>query len=327
MVYLVFIFFTACFSLNAWSQISQEKCGDFNYANRFGPIRDQDGHGYCHSFASSALVEEYLCKKDPANCGKSVSPIDISRCNFILMDGEKGTNTGTSLDCAINKGGVCFEDLAPYDSVRDLKCSLWDIYSKDGVKCKNKKLAGLFAQWKKTCSDNKDVQNKKNIENLRNSLISSLKEMVPEELLTGKNISDIFATSSSENDFIKQLLISKKCEEKRNVVNAKVEELNSFSSNLDNKILQNTIANFVAKGLRENSSVAISLDLGRTGFYSYAEKSWHSLVVTGMRYNEWTNKCEFQLRNSFGEGAQFNGWYPVENIQNAIRSARYLSEK
>ncbi|MGZ3785794.1 MAG: hypothetical protein ACXVC3_14690 [Bdellovibrio sp.] len=50
----------------------------------------------------------------------------------------------------------------------------------------------------------------------------------------------------------------------------------------------------------------------------------HGLVVTGMRYNDWTNKCEFQLRNSHGESPHFNGWYPVDDLENSIASARYL---
>ena len=48
------------------------KCPNIDYSSRFGPTRDQDGHGYCWAFAGSALVEEQLCLQDSALCGKWV---------------------------------------------------------------------------------------------------------------------------------------------------------------------------------------------------------------------------------------------------------------
>lgn len=306
--------------------IHQDKCQAFDYSDRFGPIRDQDGHGYCFAFSAAALIEERLCKEDPKKCGKSISPLDASRCNWNLnLSSEKeGGDAKDALNCAVDNGGVCWEEDAPYNALTDMGCSLWDIFSHEGALCKNKKIVGLYTRWQHTCANfNDNTTNLNAIAEVQKALVKSLKEKVPEELLTGKYISSIFYESTSESDFLKNVLISKSCENNRMQVKAKIVHVESEHKTA---IEKDVLVNYVAKGLRGNSSVAISLDLGRTGWHQYKEKSNHSLIVTGMRFNDWTKKCEFKLRNSHGEGANFNGWYPVEDIERAITRVRYLGD-
>lgn len=320
----LFISFIYQFSI---AGITEDKCQPFDYSDRFGPIRDQDGHGYCFAFSAAALIEERLCKEDPKKCGKSISPLDVSRCkwNLNLSIEKEGGDAKDALNCAIDNGGVCWEEDAPYNALTDIGCSLWDLFSHEGVLCKNKKIAGLYMRWQQNCAAFNDPSKSMNaIADVQKALVNSLKEMVPEELLTGKHIHSIFYESNSESDFLKNVLIPKSCENSRIKVKAKVERMESAHKST---IEKDALVNYVAKGLRDNSSVAISLDLGLTGGHRYELKSNHSLIVAGMRYNDWTKKCEFKLRNSHGKGADFNGWYPVEDIERAITRVRYLSDK
>ncbi|MGZ3773509.1 MAG: C1 family peptidase [Pseudobdellovibrionaceae bacterium] len=260
MKYLVYFLIVVLGPVFSVAGIFQDKCTGFDYSKRFGPVRDQDGHGYCHAFTSAALVEEFLCKKDVKNCGKSISPLDISRCHWSLLSKEEGSYINGSLDCAINNGGVCFEENAPYNALTDLRCTLWELFTDKGVKCKNEKLAALFTKWKKSCPLTKETENQNSISALEKDLIQSLRNKVPEELLTGKDLKSLFDNSSSESDFLKNILISNACEKNRNNVNAVVEKM--VSPNLNDKLRQDVMVNFIAKGLRSNSSGRNCFGLG-----------------------------------------------------------------
>lgn len=324
MAFLIYLFAALVISLSAMADIPEKQCANIDYSNRFGPVRDQDGHGYCYAFTAAALVEEHLCKKNPKHCGKSISPLDISRCQWTLLNEREGGYVNNGLACAINQGGVCFEELAPYNALTNFACTLWDVITGDGVKCKNKKIAGLFTKWKNSCTSDSAAKNQKAISELEQNLIKSLKEQVPEQLLMGKDIRSLFNNSSSESDFLKNVLISGFCESNRKQVNASIKS--KTAPNSASEYDQQQMTDFVADGLKNNSSVGIVMDAGLTGMYRYSRNSIHGLVVTGMRYNTWTNSCEFQLRNSYGEGGHFNGWIPVNILQKAILSARYLGE-
>lgn len=325
MMAITYILAVLFIPLAATAEVSEKQCVNIDYSNRFGPVRDQDGHGYCYAFTAAALVEEHLCKKDKENCGKSVSPLDTSRCQWSLLNEPEGGYVNKNLDCALNQGGVCFEEFAPYNALTDnLGCTLWDIFTGDGVKCKNKKIANLFTQWKSSCSPSSIGKNPEAIFKLEQALIKSLKEKVPEELLMGKNINSLFNNSTSETDFLKNILISSACEQNRKQASALI--ITKTAPKRSNEIDQSQMAEFIIEGLNKNSSVGIVMDAGLTGMYRYAKGSAHGLVVTGMRYNSWTNQCEFQLRNSYGDGAHFHGWVPISIMQKAILSARYLSE-
>ncbi|HEY8270331.1 MAG TPA: hypothetical protein VIG33_05540 [Pseudobdellovibrionaceae bacterium] len=156
-------------------------------------------------------------------------------------------------------------------------------------------------------------------------MIQSLKEKVPEQLLMGKDLRSLFNNSSSESDFLKNTLVSSACEKNRNQVSASIQSKTAPKSNSEYE--QRQMADFIADGLKSNSSVGIVMDAGLTGMYRYPNNSIHGLVITGMRYRAWSHTCEFQLRNSYGEGGDFNEWIPVDILQKAILSARYLSEK
>ncbi|HEY8270332.1 MAG TPA: C1 family peptidase [Pseudobdellovibrionaceae bacterium] len=149
MVTLIRFLVALTFPLTAMADIAEKQCPNIDYSNRFGPVRDQDGHGYCYAFTAAALVEEHLCKTNQKFCGKSVAPLDISRCQWTLLKEREGGYVNNALDCAINQGGVCFEEFAPYNALTNFGCTLWDFFTGDGAKCKNKRIADLFTKWKK----------------------------------------------------------------------------------------------------------------------------------------------------------------------------------
>ncbi len=316
------------FSQYSFAGIPEKKCTKVDYSSRFGPTRDQDGHGYCWAFAASALVEENLCKADKKNCGNSISTLDISRCSWRLLSVSEGWITGESLKCATSSG-VCTEKLAPYSNLSSMRCSLWDMIGvESSIKCNHKELADIYDNWKKNENCNR-VSNTSILAvsqlatGIRGELIRSLQSKVPEQALTGKEAIDLLAGSSSKSDYLKKLLIPRACAQNRKKVSGEIVEKSVDPESTVEK--KQEILDFITEGLKNNSSVAIGLDLGRTGTFNeflYGKKSNHSIVVTGMRYHN--GQCEFQLKNSWGAGADFNGWYPVDELKDAIYSGLYL---
>lgn len=320
-------------SPSTFAGIPKEQCTNLDYSGRFGPVRDQDGHGYCWAFSAAALVEEALCKKDKANCGKSVSPLDISRCDWSLLKESEGRYPWAGLKCAVYHG-VCFEELAPYSSLASLGCTLWDFVGQShaSVNCNNQKVAKLFKQWKEISSGQCGPSSSSGIEQAlsksREALVTSLKSWIPEQVLMGKAIMSLFADSFSSSDFLRRVLISQECESNRNLIKSSIKRLSIPQDGTDRQ--RQELMEFIIKGLKSNASVGITLNLGRTGLFNrilYGKNSLHAVVVSGMRYNEQKKRCEFQLRNSWGEWAAFHGWYPVEDLQSAIYVGTYLDEK
>tara|TARA_B100000749_G_scaffold280259_1_gene275636 strand:+ start:3129 stop:4154 length:1026 start_codon:yes stop_codon:yes gene_type:complete len=332
---LTYLLSWTTFISGSWATIPKEKCINVDYSDRFGPVRDQDGHGYCWAFQASALAEEYLCRNNPTDCGKSMSPLDISRCDWSLVKNAEGGFGWEGLKCAIQNGGVCPEDMAPYSSLTSMGCSFWDFFFGGKEKCNHNKVADLYDKWesaknKYTCDSSAGnfSSMSKSLKEIQTGLISSLRETIPEQLLSSKNARSIFSLSDSRSDFLRRVLISSSCEKNRFAINARVieEHLPYDDRNEEQK---NEIMNFIVGGLSSGSSVAVSMNLGKTGFLNsllYGDGS-HGIVVTGMRYNAKKGKCELRLRNSWGEGADFHGWHTESSLRNAIYKGYYLEDK
>jgi C1A family cysteine protease len=135
------------------ASITESECGNYDYSDRFPPVRDQNGVGYCWAFASAAVMEEELCLEKRQNegsesyqCGDKLSVLDMSRCNFHIGTsyGSEGGDPAQALECVLSpdayyskyslnpdkksvkatsvlqshQKGLCLEKLAPYNNLR-----------------------------------------------------------------------------------------------------------------------------------------------------------------------------------------------------------------
>jgi hypothetical protein len=333
-----FFFIVICLFIilnSALASIPKDKCKRRDYSSRFGPLREQDGHGFCGLFSSTALIEELHCKGDPALCGKYISPLDASRCSWNLLTENESTSPYNALNCVIHSGGVCREEHAPYDAVQKLPCTLWRYLPglNFSAKCNNQRLARLYKMWSNTTNTCPQGANSANVpaevKEIRRGLIRALSELVPESVIMNKNLEALFFESKSESDFLRRILISEACENSRLPVPAKLNNFYLKTNEMDDKSRRKEILNFIVEGLANNSSVAIDYEIRRTGLvnsiYYLGGTDKHSVVVTGMRFNESKSRCEFQLRNSWGAGADFNGWYDANIIERSVYAANYLT--
>ncbi len=332
-IFVSFLFILT--SLPAWSDFGRNDCQNFDYSKRFGPVRDQDGHGYCWAFVASALAEEAFCKKNRENCGKSVSPLDISRCQWALATRKEGGVFQDALECGISQG-VCNEGHAPYDAIRSWGCTMKQLIVFRSNRCDRDVLKNFYTKWhaeKNKCEQDgvMSSQEQRNLSAIQAKLIEDLKDKVPEKILQGRNLRSLFRSSQSADEFLRRTLIGKSCEEHRARIPGKlVDNWNSHKEYSPRAIREALLG--IREGLRKGSSVGIGVDLGRTKLNlalgglvtQYEKNSNHGLIVTGMRWNATASRCEVNLRNSWGVGADFHGWTALRDIEGGLKYASYL---
>ncbi len=317
------------------ADFSRQECLNVDYSHRFGPVRDQDGHGYCWAFVASALAEESFCKLNRVNCGKSVSPLDISRCDWTLATESEGGSFQGALYCGM-ESGVCNESHAPYDALRSWGCTMRQLIVFRSNRCDRDILKGLYTEWEQAenrCEQDGVIssQERQNLQRIQARLIEDLRARVPARLLQGRNVSELFTGSASADNFLRRTLIGKSCEEnRRRIPGSRIDSVPDSAQFSRGAIRQNL--NAILQGLSRNSSVAIGVDLGRTKLNTvlgglvtaYGKDSNHGLVITGMRWNRQASKCEVNLRNSWGVGADFTGWTKVSDIEGGLKYSSYI---
>jgi len=311
---------------------NMSQCPNVNLSSHFGPDRDQDGHGYCWAFAGAALLEEDLCLRDKALCGKSVSPLDISHCSFGLQNSLSsvkhifdGWETSEALKCA-RTDGVCLEQFAPYTrSVKSLRCHIEDFFSY-GENCVNEQLVDLFRQFKKDLKDCLKCREKNpplEIREKLNSTVEAIQRLVPENTRNGVDVKSVLFSAENERDYLMKISITPQCIGNRfSFRNFEVRD-KSFSvdrqikgESADDKIL------LIGEVLKSGRSVSLSICTGKMKDARRECGATHALIANGMRWN--VGKCEINLKNSWGRGAQFHGWHDAQAIMNAATEIIYL---
>lgn len=339
---------------NDWETKSSimAKCIDQDNSSFFGPVRDQDGHGYCWSFMMSGLYEEQLCKANRSNCGKSVSPLDMSRCSWSLMtNNESGKIDSSDIFskspyCDFAKEGVCLEENAPYDPITDNSCSNWSLFSyifgkrtfNNSVRCKNEKLAAMFEQYKNTdiqvqklCSsgniNNSSLTNLlQTVKESQQATILAMQEYLPEEVTTSLALKELLNNNDSVSSFLQDLYIRKDCKENRFKLPVQASGTAFIPFNASYIA---SMQNFIADNIK-NNSLGIALDmrtLDHLGLLSFDPNyGQHAVIISGMRQNKQSGKCELKIRNSWGKGADLDGWFDASKIIFAIRRMSYLEK-
>ena len=330
-------------------------CTNVDYSERFGPIRDQNGHGLCWAFAGASLIEESLCLEDPAKCKNEISVIDGHRCFWDKYQGmgkeyEGAFDISTYLKC-FQKKGACAEKDAPYvkdqvkytSAIKKLHFILKDI---------DRELSQINGRY--CMNEHYSDEDRSRVHELSLNMLKVTQQLDREmSLLYGNqnlNSADEVFQSSGVDETLSNIFIPKQCREKR-IAFKKKYDITKKTYNLrrpDNKQQTNNKLNDLAMALDKGRSVGLGFCSNRAMMGEYEDLfildrifivsreqfeidkrngpcGGHAVVVVGMR--EKNGKCEIKIRNSWGEGSAFSGWVDSQNILEHTDMLEYFHEK
>lgn len=318
--YMNKLLLSLCFFMSGLSNaaITQIECPNIDNTKNFGPVRDQDGIGYCWAFAQAALVEEEVCISKGDKCDhKPISPIDISHCDFTLSDkNNQGNTLYAGLNCALTEG-ACFEELAPIPDAKNLKCRVSDFVG-FGALCSSETLNTIYDNFKDKTKDLNVCQDIKIIDFTKNPFLETLNilsQLFPEKPYSRSSFEEILIkyskkdkSNENKNKFLSDILIQNACRENRIKIKRSVKY-----ENIDNKSTDSKVFDFARLLSRKRSLVAGICSHKYPVFkhlLSNPEESCggHAVVINGMRWNSELNKCEVHIRNSWGENSLISGW-------------------
>lgn len=292
--------------LNPIAEATSPCLENVDYSDRFGPDRDQNGHGSCWMMAASGLFEEQNCIINPADCGKSISPFSASVCDFNLGKKKQGGHPNKAMDC-MTKNGACLEEHAPYLPA-GLFCKTIGALNGNGMKCGTEsiKINLHRARAAKTAGS------------LRSALNRLWFSLPRQSDITAEELKASVSGDVSENDFLKRAFLPRQCQKNAiHIPNKKVVQAPGRSSYKVSE-LKEIFRKTLIDGLRGGTSVGISMDLGLIRGSNFEKNSPHAVIFNGMKFNKKTGQCEIKIKNSWGRGAKYHGWLPLKNILPAI---------
>jgi hypothetical protein len=329
----------------AHAYISEQDCLAFDYQHRMGPTRDQGEDGQCWAFAASALLEEQRCIEEPLSCGKSLSPLDTSRCEWSVGKQEQGGLVRYGLNCGL-KNGVCEEEKAPYDNrvAMDLECL--DTQTPARSSCADPKSFSDYQQFLQQ-------QNLYPSPILLNCPIKKSTASQSLDPLMSKDLLEPDEASSVEKDYLlppkalfkKKQLLTAQCQEQRHQfskdsrrhlkgrhINFKGGHRRPDQTPSDEKY--KVLRSLVEKHQRSVSlSVCVNKIQALSSLYGGESGcSGHAVVANGSR---WINgQCQLHIKNSWGKipkdhpaKTTLNEWVDADQVLNATFEMEYIGPK
>lgn len=299
--------------------IDQVSCPNIDYSDRFGPVQDQDGHGLCWAFATSALLSEDACLRDKKNCGLNISPLDVSSCTKTLLTKNEGRSISEGLHCAY-RNGACHEKDFSFIYHKSMLCG----FSNNGPKCIHEKLSSLYQEYQKSHITLENCQEDQNIAKL-NQFANKFKDILKyssREKVSDETVKALLLDPKvkSWNTFLYSALKNERCITDRvdftNINQNKIYSMTVIKDDVPLEKKVEHIKNMLEKGKR---SIGYTFCANKTlpglgGLLAVASDSCgsHATVITGMRWNN--GRCEINMRNSWGKNAPLHGWIPAKKI-------------
>ena len=330
----------------AFAGIAESECGSFDYSSHFGPVRDQEQRGLCWAFATAGLFEEELCIRDPSTCGKTtLAPMDVARAHFKFSGGY---NERPAVETIVASGGVCPEAFAPYrkfnsedynkemekrytklaDKYNELSCPTeFDQFSSQepSLRCMHKIIKMLSAHTRK---GNEDALEKKLFESVKSKEAPELvladllisKECVAHRIHFDNIVPSVFYISTGEPPAGRLSKLIGVFQSGRSVsIGVCAERYLKVSPSPDK---------FEQYLRRLGATIATTLHIKtkpkQPKIEPKPECGSHALIANGLRWNKSLNRCEIQLKNSWGEHAPLHGWTSADQLLPFLEEGVYL---
>ncbi len=216
---------------------------------------------------------------------------------------------------------------APYELSTGSQACWFKVFFHEGPGCRLDSLSGLYNEYeiwkaKRDKAINHCAKHSNTLEaNELRDLIEKILYYSPAQAKeSNAYVIDSLIYSSDASDFIKRIVIPPACVKNR-IPFKRVENSPTTSTpphyapeiidlaKMSKAEKEESIATSIKKGV----SVGIRVDLGKYSS-NWEIGSFHAVIATGLRWNSYYHRCEVQLRNSWGEGAVFNGWYRLSEI-------------
>ena len=340
-------------------KISKSDCSvSFDNSSNFGPVRDQDGVGFCWAFAGADLYGEYLCQLDRKYCGKNISVLSgmlAGKNNWkygIDTQGDGG-HILDILEGFMLTGALCEEKYWELPSMDSFFCTL---FNKD-KKCFRDRMFKIFTQMRNELEKSNNLLECRNKPEKLFEFISEINSLIEHRDISDEVILD-FVRENNFEALSKMILVPIDC--LKNNINVLDEfgpsaayDFQVFDVLFYERDFQTDFSrpyksepnsrkvNEVIKGFQAGGSVAItycSKELMKKYPFSNSLKKDHSnlladncgnhaSVLTGIRWNDKKNRCEVKLRNSWGSGSPLSGWMDAQRVLNTVYKINYMSKK
>lgn len=336
--------------------ITKKDCNiNIDNSNHFGPIRDQDGVGFCWAFAGADLYGEYLCSVDTAFCGKNLSVLSgmfAGKNNWKYSAGieDEGGNILSSIEGFMFTQALCEEKFWKVPSMDSFFCKIFN----NNEKCFKEKFYKVYHQLRNEIEENEGNPHCTLNRTKISKLTSEINSLVEHKNFSEEIILDLILENDFEN-FSKIVLVPTECLAnnisvastygKSVALEFKFYDVlfyeRDYHTDLSKKYRSqpnNIKSQEILKGFKTGNSVAVTLcskELLKKQSNAKPLKADHSnflanncgnhvTILTGMRWNDSQKRCEVKMRNSWGVGAPLNGWMDAQSVLNTIYKINYM---
>jgi hypothetical protein len=315
---------------SGWTSFAQEsECPSLDFRDRYSGVKNQGFHQLCWAFTGSSLLEEQLCLQDPSQCGKALSPIDVSSCPFRYgMEHEESTITDGLL-CGLQKG-ICEESLAPYKDIRFTNSLFWGALD---PRMKRSPLVSAFHAAKKLQYQSCKACKSEEKAAARRKFVEEFFKIFPQHQLSSAAVEEALIKSEDMNEFLSKTWITRQCTSQRHPFAPSTVTTRLFPEILP-KVLdyyprQQLTSIVMPKGSSAKAEIIQALKRGRGVGIGVCldELLWdyklfsrercgypHAVVVNGLQWDAKKKQCQIHILNSFGPQHRFNGWRNLDEI-------------
>lgn len=264
-------------------QSMKDTCGTVDLRPKLPPVRDQGSHGWCYAYAVADLLSLRLKKDVSASDiainyilsenGESTNPInEKGKFVGIRISFQSGGQVGKALESVKAKGGACLESDLPSRPVDGATVSdLAQLY--ETVEAKGNLAAARARTSRGVCEDG----------------FAPTRQAFPK--VTLRQYMDAMTPISDKSIIFR--LAEGSCQSRIPLDPGL--RLNEFDGDAEGM-------NKVDEQLDKDQAVAMSYRASLIGAPSYANR--HASTVVGRRWNEAELRCEYLVRNSWGDSCK-----------------------
>jgi hypothetical protein len=313
---------------------TESDCPTLDFRDRFGSEKNQVMHNYCWAMAGTSLLEEEYCLQNPSFCGKSLSTLDASSCNFRWGHTNETGIPSWAIRC-VQRQGVCAESDAPFRAFQENNLFFGILRGKF------KRSPFIESYFKLKARGNGDCvfcSTTETQDYYIHKFITEFRDHFPENDLSDDELKYYLLKSKDLAAFIDRVAISNRC------VKNRIRPEHSFTTKtviFDNKnsLIKSyfthkefknylitadmqTKSKMVARMLKKGRSVTVGvcLDDLLLDYKLFSKKPCqfgHAIVLNALRWNSEIKRCEVHVLNTFGSSSSLRNWKSLSEISNA----------